>query len=86
MGSFKQKSLERTRSLVEALKEIAANHDASPAQVALAWVIRRHGESVVAIPGASSVTQVESNAASMKLELAETEMAQLAEVAEKVAA
>ena len=86
MSSFREKSLERTRPLVEALKQVAAQHNASAAQVALAWVIRRHGQSVVAIPGASSVSQVESNAAAMELDLSEDEIERLAGVAERIRA
>jgi diketogulonate reductase-like aldo/keto reductase len=43
-----------------ALREVAARHHATPAQIALAWVIRRDG--VIAIPRASSVAHVLENA------------------------
>ena len=49
------------------LRDVAAAHDAEPAQVALAWLIRR--PNVIVIPGASSVAQLESNAAAADLEL-----------------
>jgi aryl-alcohol dehydrogenase-like predicted oxidoreductase len=42
-------------------------HGATPAQIALAWVIRR--PPVVAIPGASSVEQLESNVAAADIQL-----------------
>lgn len=64
---FLPDNIQRAQPLLAALREIAAAHDATPAQVALAWVIRR--PNVVAIPGASSVAQVESNAAAADLEL-----------------
>ncbi len=48
---------------------------ATPAQVALAWVIRH--PNVVAIPGASSVAQLESNAAAADLELSADQDEQL---------
>jgi aryl-alcohol dehydrogenase-like predicted oxidoreductase len=57
------------------LAEVAANHDASRAQVALAWLLRR--PNVVVIPGASSVGQAESNAAAADLELTDDEDAAL---------
>ena len=38
---FLPENLERCRRLLEALRAVAAAHDATPAQVALAWVIRR---------------------------------------------
>ena len=66
---FLRENLERAGPLLTALREIAAAHDAKPAQVALAWVIRR--PNVVAIPGASSVEQLESNVAAADLELSD---------------
>jgi len=64
---FLPENIERAQPLFTALKEIAVSHSATPAQVALAWVLRR--KNVVAIPGASSVSQLESNAAAADLEL-----------------
>lgn len=57
---FLPDNLARAAELFEALRTVAKNHDATPAQVALAWVVRR--PNVVAIPGASSVEQLERNA------------------------
>jgi hypothetical protein len=50
---------------------VAETHGASPAQIALAWVIRH--PSVAAIPGASSVGQLESNVAAAEIRLADDE-------------
>ncbi|HEX3946786.1 MAG TPA: aldo/keto reductase [Acidimicrobiales bacterium] len=58
-----------------ALREVAAGHRATPAQVALAWLLRR--PNVVVIPGASSVEQAESNAAAADLVLTDGEDAAL---------
>lgn len=68
---FLPENIERAKPLLDALREIAAAHDAKPAQVALAWVIRR--PNVVAIPGASNVGQLESNVAAADLELTDEE-------------
>lgn len=73
-GSFKEKGLERTRPLVDKLREVAANHQAKAAQVALNWLTNRHGGTVFAIPGASNPQQAVSNAESMKLQLTGEEM------------
>ncbi|MFW5814100.1 MAG: aldo/keto reductase [Spirochaetota bacterium] len=86
LSQFKSSGLERTAPLVDALRRIAGRHDATPAQVALAWVTRRHGTSVVAIPGASSVEQAQSNARAMSLRLAAEELEDLTETASRVAA
>jgi aryl-alcohol dehydrogenase-like predicted oxidoreductase len=72
---FLPENIERAQPMLDALREIAAAHDAKPAQVALAWVIRH--PNVVAIPGASNVGQLESNAAAADLELTEDEFQRL---------
>ncbi|MDQ1533471.1 MAG: hypothetical protein QOF28_1232, partial [Actinomycetota bacterium] len=72
---FLPDNLERARPLITAVREIAARHDATPAQVALAWVV--HHGNVVAIPGASSVAQLEANAAAADLELSSDDMSRL---------
>jgi len=63
------------QDLIETLRTVAKRHDATPSQVALAWVISH--DNVVAIPGASSVAQLESNVAAADLELTADEIAQL---------
>ncbi len=72
---FLPENLERGHELITALREVAKTHDATPAQIALAWVIRR--KNVVAIPGASSVAQLEKNAAAADIELTDDEDARL---------
>jgi aryl-alcohol dehydrogenase-like predicted oxidoreductase len=57
------------------LREIGKVHGATPSQVALAWLIRI--PNVVAIPGASRVSQVEENAAAVDLALSDDEDARL---------
>ena len=77
---FLPENLERARPLIDALREIAAGHGATPAQVALAWVVWH--DHVVAIPGASSVDQLEANAAAADLELKPDEIGRLTEASD----
>jgi aryl-alcohol dehydrogenase-like predicted oxidoreductase len=77
---FLPENIERAQPLLAALREIATSHDATAAQVALAWVIRR--PNVVAIPGASKVSQLESNAAAADLDLTDDEDARLTEASD----
>jgi len=72
---FLDENLEQVEPLLAALSAIAAAHDASSAQVALAWVLRR--PNVMVIPGASSVAQAEHNAEAADLELSDAEDAEL---------
>lgn len=74
IGSFKEKGLEKTRPLIDKLREVADNHQATASQVALNWLTHYHNGTVFAIPGASNTQQAESNAQSMNLELTREEM------------
>lgn len=62
-------------SLAAALREISAAHDAAPTQVALAWVLAH--PNTIAIPGARTIEQLESNAAAADLVLSDDEVARL---------
>ncbi|MDQ6838576.1 MAG: aldo/keto reductase [Actinomycetota bacterium] len=72
---FLPENLERAAGLLGSLRSVAAAHGATPSQVALAWLVRR--PNVVVIPGASSVAQLESNAAAADLELSDDEDGEL---------
>ena len=76
---FLPENLERAGALIAALREVADAHSATPAQIALAWVIRR--PAVIAIPGASSLQQLESNVAAAEIELTDHEYLMLQETA-----
>ena len=58
------------------LDEIASRHDATPAQVALAWLLAR-SPVMLPIPGTSSVEHLEENVAATGLKLSEEEVATL---------
>jgi aryl-alcohol dehydrogenase-like predicted oxidoreductase len=73
---FLPENVVAAHTLIETVRAVAKNHDATPSQVALAWVVSH--PNVVAIPGASSLTQLESNVAAADLELADDEIRELA--------
>ncbi|MFC4950220.1 aldo/keto reductase [Pseudonocardia sp. GCM10023141] len=77
---FLPENLDAAKPLLDVLRVVASAHDATPAQIALAWLV--HFPDVVAIPGASSVAQVESNAAAAEIVLADDEHAALTAAAE----
>ena len=80
---FMRVQLERSRQLVGALEEIAAANGVSAAVVALSWLINFYGETVVAIPGATRVSQAEQNVAAMQLKLSDKEMAHIDQLSSK---
>ncbi|MGY1944005.1 aldo/keto reductase [Nocardia asiatica] len=62
------------------LAAISAEHGASPAQLALAWLLRR-SPVVLPIPGTSSVAHVEENTAAARITLSDEEFEALSAVA-----
>ena len=68
--------LEQRRVLSDAtLGRIAARHSATPAQIALAWVLRQ--DRVIAIPKAASAAHVRQNHASLEVRLEADDIAAL---------
>ena len=78
---FRDAALRRARPLLAAVREIAAAHGATPAQVALAWVIAH--PNTAAIPGARTLEQLEQNAAAADLVLTPDELVWLTNEAER---
>lgn len=73
---FQPENLDHNLTLVASVREIAAAHDATPAQVALAWLLRR-GSEVVPIPGTRHERYLEENAHAVGLRLPEEVWAEL---------
>ncbi|MDZ7749948.1 MAG: aldo/keto reductase [Halofilum sp. (in: g-proteobacteria)] len=73
---FEEANLEANRGLAEAVAELAARRGATPAQVALAWVLGQ-GEDIVPIPGTKRVRYLEDNVAAAGIELDADERAEL---------
>ena len=59
-----------------AVVQVADKHEATPAQVALAWLLARY-ERMLLIPGTSSVTHLEENIAAMEIDLDDADLAVL---------
>ena len=72
-GNFVPFDKEMGYRVVDALKEVAARHDASPARVALSWVLRRPAVSSV-IVAARKVEQLEDNIRAVDLQLSDDDV------------
>jgi aryl-alcohol dehydrogenase-like predicted oxidoreductase len=70
-----RENVERAMPVIETVRRIAAAHEATPSQVALAWLIQH--PNVVAIPGASSVEQLRHNVEAADLQLGDDEIQEL---------
>jgi aryl-alcohol dehydrogenase-like predicted oxidoreductase len=63
----------------DAMASIVARTAATPAQVSLAWLLRK-SPSIVLIPGTSSLKHLEENVAATEVELTEAEMLELEQI------
>ncbi len=62
------------------LDRVAAEHDATPKQVALAWLLQR-SPNILLIPGTSSLAHLHENIASVNVELSDDAVAELDAIA-----
>jgi aryl-alcohol dehydrogenase-like predicted oxidoreductase len=76
---FLADNLARNVKLVAGLEEIAKSLEATPAQVAIAWVLAQ-GDFIVPIPGTNHVANVDLNVAAVQLVLPDAVLAELSEL------
>ena len=77
---FQGANFERNLELVQRVGELAREHDCTPGQLALAWVMHR-GDDVVPIPGTKRRAYLEENVAATELTLSAEDLQQLDELA-----
>jgi aryl-alcohol dehydrogenase-like predicted oxidoreductase len=65
---FTPEAMQKNQSLIDLLKRIAADKQATPAQIALAWVLAQRPW-IVPIPGTTKLHRLEENLASSNVEL-----------------
>jgi len=75
---FQGENLQRNLDLVMTVEQIAEEKARTPAQVALAWVLRR-GDDIVPIPGTKRRRYLEENAEAVDVELTDEELERLEE-------
>jgi aryl-alcohol dehydrogenase-like predicted oxidoreductase len=73
---FKPENLEANQVLVHLIKQIAAGKNATPAQIALAWVLSRKPW-IVPIPGTTKLHRLEENLGAADIELEAGELQEL---------
>ena len=71
---FEQQAMERNRKFTQVLGKMAHQKSVTPAQLAIAWVLRQ-GEDVFPIPGTKRIDRLEENVASLDIQLSEDEIA-----------
>lgn len=80
---FEDDALAANLRIVEVIEGIAKDADATPAQVALAWLLAQ-GEDIVPIPGTRRLERLEENIAAAELSLTDDQLRRLGEVAPAV--
>ena len=76
-SQFKPQGLEKSRPVVMFVKELAIKYNVSPSQIALNWLIHFHGNTVVAIPGATKEIHEKENTGAMSFRLSDEDMDRL---------
>jgi aryl-alcohol dehydrogenase-like predicted oxidoreductase len=77
---FDASNIERNRDLLRPLEEIAASKKATPAQIAIAWLLAQgdaHAIDLVPIPGTKRRTYLEENSAAADIRLSDDDVARL---------
>ena len=80
---FTPEAMEKNQALVNLLKDVAAEKKATPAQVALAWLLAQRPW-IVPIPGTTKLPRLEENIGAANIALAPDELARLERAAAQV--
>ncbi len=81
---FSEENARKNDRIVEAVRAVARECNATPAQIALAWVLAR-GDDMVPIPGTKRVRYLEENVGAMKIRLTPEQHARLEGLASQTA-
>jgi aryl-alcohol dehydrogenase-like predicted oxidoreductase len=76
---FEGENFQHNLSVAEEVRQIAADAGATPAQVALAWLLAQ-GDYIAPIPGTKRVSRLEENAAADSVQLTAGQLTQLTQV------
>lgn len=80
---FTQEAIQANRAVIDLLERIADQHNATPAQVALAWLLAQKPW-IVPIPGSRKLQRLEENLASVNLALSATDLNEIKQAMAKI--
>ncbi|KAG2395257.1 aldo-keto reductase [Vigna angularis] len=75
---FQAENLEKNKNIYERIESLAKKHQATPAQLALAWVLQQ-GENVVPIPGTTKIKNLDQNLGALAVKLSEEDLREISE-------
>jgi aryl-alcohol dehydrogenase-like predicted oxidoreductase len=79
-SKFKAAGLSKSKPVIQLLEHMASAYGVSPSQIALNWLVNSHGDTVVAIPGASKVRHAEENIGALTFRLSKEHLDQLSDI------
>ncbi|MEO8423447.1 MAG: aldo/keto reductase, partial [Actinomycetota bacterium] len=82
---FTQEAIDANRAIVDRVRSVADRHRATPAQIALAWVLVQ-GPHIVPIPGTRRLRHLEDNAAASEIHLSTQDLTELNDLPEVMGA
>lgn len=80
---FSEENRKANQALVNLLGSIAGSHDASPAQIALAWLLAQKPW-IVPIPGTSKLHRLKENLGAARIQLSEKDLTEIAAAISKI--
>jgi aryl-alcohol dehydrogenase-like predicted oxidoreductase len=80
---FTEENLAHNQALVDHVRRLASDKDATPGQIALAWLLAQ-SPAIVPIPGTRSTSRIHENAESTRVALSADELADLNSLAARV--
>ncbi|XP_021891255.1 probable aldo-keto reductase 1 [Carica papaya] len=75
---FQKENLEKNKSIYIRIQELAKNHECSPSQLALAWLLHQRDD-VVPIFGTTKLKNMEENIVSVRIKLTEDEQKEISD-------
>lgn len=80
---FQPEALKANQAFVELLNDIAAKKKATPAQIALAWILAQKPW-MVPIPGTTKLSRLEENIGAVSLDLTSDDLREINEASAKI--
>jgi aryl-alcohol dehydrogenase-like predicted oxidoreductase len=80
---FSEGNRKANQALVDVISEFAARHQATPAQIALAWLLAKKPW-IVPIPGTTKLSRLEENLGSLEVQLTEDDVRSLEETSSRI--
>jgi aryl-alcohol dehydrogenase-like predicted oxidoreductase len=82
---FSPQAMEKNQAFVDLLKRVAATQSATPAQIALAWLLAQRSY-IVPIPGTTKLHRLEENLGAVQLKLGQSELKEIGAAAAQIEA